>query len=54
MSIIATEEQQQEEELSEGIAVCGTNLSTPVLDASAYISEIHYKVGNRLYIENAD
>jgi hypothetical protein len=24
------------------------------VDRSAYINEIHYKVGNRLYIENAD
>jgi len=54
MSIIATEEQDQEEKLFEGIAVCGTNLSTPVVDTSAYINEVHYKVGNMLYIENAD
>ena len=54
--IIATEEQEQEQEEDsfEGIAVCATNLSTPVLDTSAFIDEIHYKVGNRLYIENAD
>lgn len=54
MSILATEEQEQEEELFEGIAVCGTNLSNPVVDTSVYINEIHYKIGNRLYIENAD
>jgi hypothetical protein len=54
MSTIATEVQEQEEELFNGVAVCGTNLSTPVLDTSAYIHEIHYNVGNRLYIENAD
>lgn len=54
MSMIVTEEQEQEDELFEGIAVCGTNLSTPVVDISAYIHEIHYKVGTRLYIENAD
>jgi len=54
MSIIATEEQDQEEKLFEGIAVCGTNLSTPVVDTSAYINEVRYKVGNMLYIENAD
>ena len=53
MSVLATEEQEQEEELFEGIAVCGTNLSA-VVDTSPYINEIHYKVGNRLYIENAD
>jgi hypothetical protein len=51
---IATEEQEQEEGLFEGIPVCGTNLSSPVVDRSAYINEIRYKVGNRLYIENAD
>jgi hypothetical protein len=54
MSIIATEEQEQEEELIEGLAICDTSLSTPVVDRSVYIHEIHYKVGNRLYIENAD
>ena len=54
MSVIATEVQEQEEEMFEGVAVCGSNLSTPVVDRSAYINEIHYKVGNRLYIENAD
>ena len=54
MSITATEEQEQEQETIEGIPVCGSNLSTPVVDTSAYISEIYYKIGNRLYIENAD
>jgi hypothetical protein len=54
MSITATEEQEQELETIEGIPVCGSNLSTPVVDTSAYISEIYYKIGNRLYIENAD
>jgi hypothetical protein len=54
MSILATEKQEQEEELFEGIPVCASTISTPVVDTSAYINEIHYKVGNRLYIENAD
>ena len=54
MSIIATREQAQEEELFEEIAICDTSLSTPVVDRSIYINEIHYKVGNSLYIENAD
>jgi hypothetical protein len=54
LSIIAKEVEEGEEVLSEGIAVCGTHLSTPVVDTSPYINEIHYKVGNRLYIENAD
>ena len=54
MSTIATEVQEQEEEMFEGVAVCGSNLSTPVVDRSAYINEICYKIGNILYIENAD
>ena len=54
MSIIVTEEQEQRDELFEGIAVCGANLSTPVIDRSADIDEIHFKIGSRLYIENAD
>jgi len=43
-----------EEEECEGIPVCGANLSSPVIDQTNYIQEIHYKVGSRLYIENAD
>jgi hypothetical protein len=37
-----------------GIPICGGNLSTPVLDQAYYIGEIHYRIGARLYIENAD
>jgi hypothetical protein len=37
-----------------GIPVCGANFSTPVLDQAYYIDEIQYKVGDRLYIENAE
>jgi hypothetical protein len=37
-----------------GIPICGANLSSPVTDTAQYIKEIHYKIGNRLYIENAD
>ena len=51
MSIILTEEQ---EELSEGIPVCDTSLSTPVVDTARYIDEIRYKIGDRTYVENAD
>jgi hypothetical protein len=32
----------------------GANLSSPVVDTAAYIKEIYYKIGNQLYIENAD
>jgi hypothetical protein len=49
------EEMDEKEETSVwGIPVCGGNLATPVLDQAYYIDEIHYKIGERLYIENAD
>jgi hypothetical protein len=48
------EELQEEEQAIEGIPICGANLSTPVTETAQYIKEIHYKIGNRLYIENAD
>ena len=53
------EEEQKEEEhegsqLESGIPVCGANLSSPVVDQAYYIDEIHYRIANRLYIENAD
>jgi hypothetical protein len=37
-----------------GVAVCGANLSSPVVDTVYYIDEIHYQIGNRTYIESAD
>jgi hypothetical protein len=45
---------EKEEPSAWGIPVCGGNLSTPVLDQAYYIDEIHYRIGERLYIENAD
>ena len=51
------EEEEEEEEKVEdiiGVPVCGGNLSSPVVDAVNYIGEIYYKIGTRLYIENAD
>jgi hypothetical protein len=45
---------EEGEERMEGVPVCGANLSSPVVDAAYYIDEIHYSVGNRMYIENAD
>jgi hypothetical protein len=53
------EEQQDEHEQQpqleqQGIPVCGANLSSPVINQAHYIGEIHYRIGNRLYIENAD
>jgi hypothetical protein len=48
------QEEQQQWQLESGIPVCGANLSSPVVDQANYIDEIHYKIGNKLYIENAD
>jgi hypothetical protein len=48
------EELVEEEQIIEGVPICAANLSTPVVDTAAYIKEIHYKIGNRAYIENAD
>ena len=57
MSILIEEQDEKEEEavvVVEGVPVCGANLSSPVVDTVYYIDQIHYKIGNRLYIENAD
>jgi acetaldehyde dehydrogenase (acetylating) len=48
------ENEEVEEKEKVGVPVCGGNLSSPVVDAVNYIGEIHYKIGARLYIENAD
>jgi hypothetical protein len=48
------EEQQEGEAQIHGIPVCGANLSSPVVDQAQYIEEIHFRIGNRTYIENAD
>ncbi|MFL6360210.1 MAG: hypothetical protein ACJ72V_12825 [Nitrososphaeraceae archaeon] len=47
-------EQEQQSQVEQGVPVCGANLSSPVVDQANYIGEIHYKIGNRVYIENAD
>lgn len=56
--VIEQAEQKEMDELEEssvwGVPVCGANLSSPVVDQTLFISEIHYKIGERLYIENAD
>lgn len=44
----------EEETTTDGVPVCGGNLSTPVTDTVRYIDEVHYRIGDRLYIENAD
>jgi hypothetical protein len=48
------EEEYSQSQLEQGIPVCGANLSSPVVDQANYIGEIHYRIGNRVYIENAD
>ena len=51
------EENKEEKEKVEdviGVPVCGGNLSSPVVDTVNYIGEVHYKIGTKLYIENAD
>jgi len=45
---------ENEVEQEEGVPVCGGNLSSPVVDTANYIGEVPYKIGTRLYIENAD
>jgi hypothetical protein len=54
MSILVEEQEEEEEVVVEGVPVCGANFSSPVVDTVYYIDQIHYKIGNRLYIENAD
>jgi hypothetical protein len=46
------QELENEEDVM-GVPVCGANLSSPVYDRTNFI-EVHYKIGTRLYIENAD
>jgi hypothetical protein len=53
-SSILMEKGKEDEYEESGIPVCGANLSTPVVDQANYIDEIHYRIGNKLYIENAD
>jgi hypothetical protein len=53
-NLIQELENERVERKEGGIPVCGGNLSTPVVDTVNYIGEVHYKIGTRLYIENAD
>ena len=47
------QELENEEDVMD-VPVCGANLSSPVFDRTNFIREVHYKIGTRLYIENAD
>jgi hypothetical protein len=53
-NLIQQLENERVEQEEGGVPVCGGNLSTTVVDTVNYIGEVHYKIGNRLYIENAD
>lgn len=52
--ILIEREQEEEGTYMEGIPVCGGNLETPVIDIVQHIDEVHYRIGSKLYIENAD
>ncbi|MFL6322169.1 MAG: hypothetical protein ACJ72Q_17070 [Nitrososphaeraceae archaeon] len=51
---VEEEEHEQQSQLEQGIPVCGANLSSPIINQANYIDEIHYRIGDRVYIENAD
>jgi hypothetical protein len=48
------EENGEEDIVVEGVPVCSANLVSPVTDTAYFIEQVHYKIGTRLYIENAD
>ena len=54
INLIQQIEENREEDVAEGVPVCGANLVSPVTDTANFIAEVHYKIGTRLYIENAD
>lgn len=43
-----------EEDDLQGIPICYSNLTSPVTNRTDFIQEVSYKIGTRLYIENAD
>jgi hypothetical protein len=53
-SILLEREEREQSQLEQGIPICGANLSSPVVHQANYIDEIHYRIGNRVYVENAD
>jgi hypothetical protein len=54
INLIQQFEENVEDDVVEGVPVCGANLVSPVTDTANFIGEIHYKIGSRLYVENAD
>jgi hypothetical protein len=53
-NLIQQVEENEEDEHIMGVPVCGANLTSPVFDTANYIEPVHYKIGIRLYIKNAD
>ncbi|HZB73799.1 MAG TPA: hypothetical protein VE378_03560 [Nitrososphaeraceae archaeon] len=51
---LVQQKEDEKEDLISSIPVCAANLSTPVVDRAYYINEIQYRIGGRIYIENAD
>jgi hypothetical protein len=52
---IQKEQQNKLEDIfSFQVPVCGGNLKSPVDKVSDYIGEVTYRIGNRIYVENAD
>jgi hypothetical protein len=54
INLIQQIEENVEDDVVEGVPVSGANLVSPVTDTANFIGEIHYKIGSRLYVENAD
>ena len=54
MDSLIQQVQENEEEDVVGVPVCAANLVSPVTDTATFIRQVHYKIGTRLYIENAD
>jgi hypothetical protein len=53
-SLIQQAQENEDNDVVEGVPVCAANLVSPVTDTINYIGEVHYRIGTRLYIENAD
>ena len=48
-----TQSERRRKEPIEGLHI-GANRSSPVKDTAHCLGKIHYKIGNKLYIENSD
>ena len=54
LTTASLKQEEEYEELVSGVPICGSNFSTPVVDRAYHTAEIHYRIGDRMYIENAD